>query len=216
MNCAELETLLCDYVDGTLGLEQKTEVERHLSQCAACSEMVRDAAAAVAFMERVAEVEPPPELITRILFERSAKLRKTPERRGSLRATLGRLFEPVLQPRFAMGMAMTILSFSMLGRFAGINVRQLNVSDLDPVKVWESVDDRVHRTWARAVKFYESLRLVYEVRSRLRELTEQEDEAEAPRVQPTGPGEAGETRQESGKQTEPGRAPQDVPRGIIR
>lgn len=216
MNCAELETLLCDYVDGTLGFEQKAEVERHLAQCATCTQTVRDAAAAVAFMERVAEVEPPPELITRILFERSSRLRRTPERHRGLRVTLGRLLEPVLQPRFAMGMAMTILSFSMLGRFAGINVRQLNVSDLDPVKVWESVDDRIHRTWARGVKFYESLRLVYEVRSRLRELTEEEEEVGAPRVQPSGPDEPSETRQESGDQTEPGQAPQDVPRGIIR
>jgi hypothetical protein len=32
-----------------------------------------------------------------------------------------------------MGMAMTVLSLSMLARFAGINVRQLSVADLDPV-----------------------------------------------------------------------------------
>jgi hypothetical protein len=89
---------------------------------------------------------------------------------------LGRLLEPVLQPRFAMGMAMTILSFSMLGRFVGINVRQLQASDLEPAKVWAAVDDRMNRGWTRAVKFYESLRLVYEVRSRLRELTEAETE----------------------------------------
>ena len=31
--------------------------------------MARDAAAAVSFMERAAEVEPPPELMTRLLFE---------------------------------------------------------------------------------------------------------------------------------------------------
>jgi hypothetical protein len=121
-------------------------------------------------------VEPPPELITRILFDISAEREKLGSRRSGLRSVLARLAEPVLQPRFAMGMAMTILSFSMLGRFAGINVRQLQASDLEPAKVWAAVDDRVHRGWARAVKFYESLRLVYEVRSRLRELTEAEME----------------------------------------
>ena len=44
-------------------------MERHLAECPACAELARDSAAAVAFMERAAEVEPPPELITRILFD---------------------------------------------------------------------------------------------------------------------------------------------------
>ena len=69
MNCAELEELICDYVDGTLTAARKAEVERHLEACPACAEMARDSAAAVAFMERAADVEPPPELITRILFD---------------------------------------------------------------------------------------------------------------------------------------------------
>ena len=61
MNCAELEELICDYVDGTLTALPKAEVERHLAVCPACAELVRDSAAAVAFMERAAEVEPPPD-----------------------------------------------------------------------------------------------------------------------------------------------------------
>ena len=69
MNCAELEILICDYVDGTLAGGQKAEVESHLEACPACAELARDSAAAVAFMERAADVEPPPELITRILFD---------------------------------------------------------------------------------------------------------------------------------------------------
>ena len=74
-----------------------------------------------------------------------------------------------------MGMAMTILSFSMLGRFSGIEVRDLKPSDLQPAKVWAAVDDRAHRAWGRAVKYYENLRLVYEVQSRLQEWSEQDE-----------------------------------------
>jgi anti-sigma factor RsiW len=33
MNCAELEQLICDYVDGTLTADRKAEVERHLETC---------------------------------------------------------------------------------------------------------------------------------------------------------------------------------------
>jgi hypothetical protein len=47
--------------------------------------------------------------------------------------------------------------------------------DLDPVKIWVSVDDQAHRAWNRAVKYYENLRLVFEIQSRLQEWTEQEE-----------------------------------------
>jgi hypothetical protein len=73
-----------------------------------------------------------------------------------------------------MGMAMTILSFSMLARFAHIEPRQLRPSDLDPVKVWQGIDDHSHRVYDRAMKYYDNLRLVIEIQSRLREWSDQE------------------------------------------
>src|ERR1700720_4427446 len=69
MNCAELEILICDYVDGTIASNRKADVESHLHQCPACAELARDSAAAVAFMERAANVEPPPAPVTRILYD---------------------------------------------------------------------------------------------------------------------------------------------------
>ena len=65
-----------------------------------------------------------------------------------------------------------------------------------PAAVWSEIDDRAHRTWARAVKYYESLRFVYEIQSRLKEWTEQdgEDPGAAPGSQTApetaGPGES--------------------------
>jgi anti-sigma factor RsiW len=174
MKCADLEILLCDYVDQTLDARAKAQVERHLAGCAACAELARDAAAAVGFLARVEAVQPPAELITRILFQIPNRRQSAEPRRG-LREWLGRLVEPILQPRLAMGMAMTILSFAMLGRFAGIQPRQLSAADLNPAKIWATLDDRAHRTWERAVKYYENLRFVYEIQTRLKELTEQED-----------------------------------------
>jgi hypothetical protein len=187
MTCAEFEILLCDYLDGTLDGVRRREVEEHRNGCAACAEFARDVAGAVSFMERVAEVEPPPELLTKLTFEiPSGGVRK------GLRAWLTGWLQPVLQPRVAMGMAMTILSFSMLGRLAGIEVRQLQPSDLYPSNVWAAVDNRVHLTWERAVKYYENLRLVYEVQTRLQDWTRQEDEDRKGRgtvdETPAGPG----------------------------
>ena len=56
--------------------------------------------------------------------------------RGPL-SRLSKLIAPVLQPRFAMGMAMTILSFSILSRF--VPMQQLKAADLRPSEVWASL-----------------------------------------------------------------------------
>src|SRR5712691_12105586 len=184
MTCAELEILLAGYVDGTLRNEEKSAFVSHLASCATCTELARDAAGAVAFMERAASVEVPPALVTRILFDITSGPSRAMVKPNWVRRMFGKWLEPVLQPRFAMGMAMTVLSFAMLGRFSGIQVRQLKPSDLDPVKVWMAAEDRVHRTWERGVKYYESLRLVFEVQTRLNEWTAEEGNAQPASVAP--------------------------------
>jgi anti-sigma factor RsiW len=179
MTCAELDILLCDYVDGTLRGEQKSAFESHLAECPACAELAHDVTGAVSFMDRAANIEPPAELLTRILHEIPSGKHLSVVKRSWWRRWFGGAIETVLQPRYAMGMAMTILSFSMLAKFTGIQPRQLHPSDLDPVKIWVAVDDRAHRTWDRGVKYYENLRWVIEIQSRLKEWTDQEQSPEA-------------------------------------
>jgi len=189
VNCADVEFLLADYVDGTLRSEEKSALDAHLATCAGCSELARDSAAAVAFMERAATVDAPPELVTRILFEVTAGPSHAIIKPSLTRRLFGRLFggvfESVLQPRFAMGMAMTVLSFAMIGRFT--HVRQLTPADLDPVKVWTAAEDRVVRWYNRGVKYYDSLKVVYEIQTRLKEWA---DEQPAPQQ----PAPAGDTK----------------------
>lgn len=176
MNCADFEILLADYTDGTLDAVRRQELEAHRDACPACAELARDVAGALAFMERVAEPEVPAELLTRIAFEIPTPSPGQGKRTGVL-SGIARWFQPVLQPKFAMGMAMTILSFSLLGRFAGIEVRQLRPADLHPVAVWTAFEQRAAGLWERGVKYYEGLKVVYDVQNRLRELREDEEGA---------------------------------------
>jgi hypothetical protein len=170
MTCAEAELLICDYA--TLRSNERFELERHLADCPACAELARDSAAAVAFMESAADVEPPPELITKILFDAPwAKDKQKSKPREWFRA----LLSPILHPKFAMGMAMTILSLSMLARFVA-PVRQLRPADLKPTEVWAGIEDRAVRTWARTVKFYENLKIVYQIQTTLKEWQQQTEE----------------------------------------
>jgi hypothetical protein len=180
MTCAELEILLCDYVDGTLRATERTALEEHLAGCPACKQLAEDVAGVTAFFERVPQATPPAELLTRILHHAPNGPGAVAERHPSeppaswSKRLFGGLFQSWLQPRYVMGMAMTILSFSMLARFAHIQPRQLRAADLDPVKVWQGIDDHSHRVYDRTMKYYDNLRLVIEIQSRLKEWTDQD------------------------------------------
>ena len=182
MNCADVEILLADYVDGTLRGDAVSELEAHLTGCPDCAELARDSAQAVEFIERAAVVDAPPELVTRILFELTDGSSRAVVRPSLIRRLFGRLFggvfESVLQPRFAMGMALTVLSFAMIGRFT--HVRQLTPADLDPVKVWTAAEDRVVRWYNRGVKYYDSLKVVYEIQTRLKEWADEQPNSSQP------------------------------------
>jgi hypothetical protein len=174
MNCADAEILICDYA--TLTSAERFELERHLGECRACAELARDSAAALEFIERVADVEPPPSLVNRILFEQGWKQHAGPV--AGVRSWFRKLLHPVLQPRFAMSMAITILSLAWLAKYVA-PARPLTAADFNPVRVWQSLDDRAYRTWQRTVKFYESIQFVYQVRARLQEWNQQQDEEQA-------------------------------------
>jgi len=156
MTCGEFEILLADFLDGSLHAAQKTAFDYHRSSCAACAELAHDASGAMVFIERVAEVAPPPVLVNRILLEGSRGGVKTSWAQrwagAPLHVWLGRVWPGrVLQPRFAMSMAMAMLSLALLGRFGA------------------AAENGVHRAWDRTLKNYDNLALVYDVQTQLQE-----------------------------------------------
>jgi anti-sigma factor RsiW len=153
MRCAELEILLADYLDGAVSGAKKAAVEEHLAGCSSCAELARDAAGAVAFMDRAATVEVPRGMVARILADDRIKLRRSwAERLLGFVSQFGRRF--VWQPRLAMGVAMMVLSIAMLGR------------------MWGPAENQVHRAWDRTVKQYENLPLISEIQSQLEDWTQ--------------------------------------------
>jgi anti-sigma factor RsiW len=180
IDCSNFEILAVDFLDGALDPAARAAFDAHRDACPACAAALIEHRELLDLVERCADVEPPPQLITRIVHETPDRAgRRFSKQPGSLLDLALGWFRPILQPRFAMGMAMTILSFSMLGKFAA-PVKQLKPADLDPVKVWAQVEDRAHRTWERGVKYYESLRLVWEIRAQLRELNNAEPAESGP------------------------------------
>jgi anti-sigma factor RsiW len=156
LRCAEVDVLLADYVDQTLLDREAGEVKAHLSECAMCRELAADAAAAVAFMDRAAVVEPPPELVNKILFEIGVH--------APVKA-------PLWQRLFGKGRLQQALQPRLLLRTSSVN----ELADLHPANVYAAAEDKVTRWWDRGVKHYQSMKLVFEIQAKYQEwLAEQE------------------------------------------
>ena len=177
LNCEQFEILLADYIDGTLDAAVREDFVHHLETCAACAAYAADAQSAVSFMEIAAEVEPPAALTNKIL-EATHEGWDFKLRASGIRGWINRTFAPVLKPRFVMGAMMTMMSLTMLSRCAGDPNKPLTAADLDPIRLWTSLDDRTHRLWDRTVKGYESMRLVYEIKGQLNDWKQQQAEAD--------------------------------------
>jgi hypothetical protein len=168
-SCADVEVLVADFVDQSLPDQELASFQAHLQGCESCRALAADAAAAVAFIDRAAAVEPPPELVNKILFEitsgDSSRWVRPSLGRRIVSRWVGQWLGNLLEPRFAMGMAMTMLSFGMLLRVWGVR----EWADLNPVHLYHAVEDRVTRVWDRGVKQYQSWKLVFEIQARLQE-----------------------------------------------
>jgi hypothetical protein len=204
-SCEQFEILLADHIDGELNAlsraEDRAAFEQHLGSCAACAALADDARSAVAFMERTADVEPPPALMTKILHATNSGWEFKLRAKG-VRGAINRFFAPVLQPRYVMGAMMTLMSITMLSRCAGGpggTKTKLTAADLDPVKLWTSLDDRTHRIWDRTMKSYESMRLVYEIRNQINDWKQQQTEAEEAAVDAQANGKRLDTPKSAGQ-----------------
>jgi hypothetical protein len=128
-----------------------------------------------------------PGLARHISRDRSSEIE--PGQRGTTMAkTLSKInrkwLEPILQPRFAMGIAMTILSFSMFLRLSAIRVQCVHPVDFHPAAMWDVAKDRAMRVRDEAVKCYENLRLIYRLERRIKHAPEQESTEHQPKILP--------------------------------
>lgn len=185
LTCLEAELALAEYVEaaGPAGPPEKRwpQLEEHLASCAACRAQVEDMRVALAWTRRAEEMAVPSGLVNRILERTSGQAEAAvPEWRRRLRAW----FQPLLEPRFAMGAAMALISFSLLLNATGADMGKIQLADLNPASLYFHLDRQAHLTTSRAVKFYRDLRIVYEIQSQLRVLRE---EAEPPAEEKKAP-----------------------------
>jgi hypothetical protein len=189
ITCTQAETLLTDYLDNTLAEPQALMMDAHMASCEACGALVDDMRLAMRYAAATKEVEPPAELISRIIEQTTGQAPAgVPEWRYRLAGwwdwTRLTILCPMLEPRFAMGMAMTVISFSMVGHFLGLDVRQVKLSDLEPVNIVHNVKNGVYVAGGKVSKYYYNLRVVYEIQTQLQEMRDSRAEAPEPTPAP--------------------------------
>jgi len=182
MQCHEFELLLTDAIDGVLTGAGLGRFQAHARTCKACGPLLAEAEAGRNWLKGLTEVEPPASLVTNVLASTTGvdtqRLRVTarsPQLQVSwwerVQATLADwLFVPVWgivrQPRFAMSFGMAFFALSVGLAVAGVKPADLRQVSLRP----SAIRLAYYHTQARVVHYYENVRIVYEVESRVREI----------------------------------------------
>lgn len=195
MNCAEFETLLAEALDGALAGTARERFDAHRAACAECGPLYADATAGLAWMKSLDEVEPPRNLVRNILIatsEQKAEAEVTAAGEsgqgwtpGWLKQALFPVYATVRQPRFAMSAAMAFFSVSLMMQVTGVQLADVRFLDLRPSALQSSAVRSYNETSSKVVKYFENIRLVYEIQTRMQEL---KDAAQPdPQAQPSSP-----------------------------
>ncbi|MCB9384082.1 MAG: zf-HC2 domain-containing protein [Bryobacterales bacterium] len=167
MKCFEFSDRLCDFLDRTLAVEDERAMEAHAAGCTRCAEELEDCRLALGVIAEAPAIEPPPQLIAEIIHETIGVPSGAVETAGGGRwGFLGALFHPFGQPRFVMGMAMTMLSFSMFTLYGQRAIDEWQAPQGSPtVALVERFSAKVAGLWDRAGEMTDSAITFYEMQT---------------------------------------------------
>ena len=178
MQCNEFDLLLSDALDGVLTGTGLDRFQAHARVCQACGPLLAEAEAGRNWLKGLTEVEPPASLVNNILASTTGvdtqRLRVTarsPQPRVSWwehvqASLLEAIWATVRQPRFAMSFGMAFFALSVALTVAGVKPADLRQISLRP----SAIRRTYYTTQAKVVHYYENVRIVYEVESRVREI----------------------------------------------
>ena len=181
MECTEFEALLSEAMDrdGQLSPARRESFDAHRRVCAVCGPLFAEVQAGQQWLRSLEAVEPPAHLVHNILAATSGVLSTRPlaAREGRttpfgerLREAWDSFFAPVSafvrQPRFVMSFGMIFFSFSLALNVAGVKPGDVAKVDLRPSALRHAYRD----AQIRVVKYYDNIRFVYEIESKVREL----------------------------------------------
>lgn len=191
--CIACEDLFTDALDQTLSPADQAWFDRHIASCVECSERLADAQRGAAWLELLKTPRPEPSaaLIERIIAQTSDRMSDLQRDNLLSPAIVGQpamlpaampiaprsnllgfrprtsgWMNPNSQPRLYMTAAMAFFSIALTLNLTGVRLDQLKASSLNP----SSVRKTYYEASADAVRYYDNLRVVRVMESRVDDL----------------------------------------------
>jgi hypothetical protein len=203
LRCDEWENLIADALDGTLSAADAAAFARHHGECALCAQMLKETQQGKAWIEYLAvEPELPVDLLEKILDRTSGRpvpgeetgvvagaplpVRPVPARPAWHRVLplVRQVARQAFEPRLMMTAAMAFFSIALTLNLTGIKLTEVRPADLRPSRVRATLTRQYYSTNEQVMKYYENLRLVYEMEARVRELRRSTEAEPSPRPSP--------------------------------
>jgi hypothetical protein len=216
--CGLWETLLADALDGLLRPEDEATFSSHMAVCPACTALFEEARQGREWLEFLSpEPEVPEGLLDKILaqtgpgHEADYKLATAGNvvpiaipawQRPGMMGKIRRFAEP----RLLMTAAMAFFSIAVTLNVTGVRLADFRVSNLRPSAVRSFMERRLTMASTPIIRYYDHLRLVYEVEARMKEMRRNSQLQQQQRQnQPAGPGESKQnpSRKDGGSRVDP-------------
>jgi hypothetical protein len=188
--CGQWEILLPDALDGHLTPEEEALFQEHMAACPACTALYRESRKGREWLEFLSpEPEVPAGLVDRILAHTgpgrtpALPLAGAPIPMPAGGVPLDLLLTPKWQkpgfmgfvrrfaePRLMMTGATAFFSIALTMNMLGVRVTSVRLSDLRPTAMRAFMERQLTMASVPIVRYYDHLRFVYEVESRVREL----------------------------------------------
>jgi Putative zinc-finger len=187
--CGQWEILLPDALDGHLTPEEEAQFQEHMAACPACTALYAESRKGREWLEFLApEPEIPAGLVDRILAKTGPGHAQAlplagmpmPMPAGGVPIELltAKWQKPgfmgfvsrFAEPRLMMTGATAFFSIALTMNMLGVRLTSLRLSDLRPTAMRSFMERQLTMASVPIIRYYDHLRFVYEVESRVREL----------------------------------------------
>jgi hypothetical protein len=204
--CEEWEALLVDALDGTLAPTESAAFEAHRESCLACAELLEEAKRGSEWLHFLeTEPEVPIDLVGRILAKTSGPTATLPMEMPAIGGFPGmggaavampaqigwtgtwlpRMERHASQSRWMMTTAMAFFSIAFTLNITGLKLSSVHLAELKPTTLASALTRQFYAADAHVMRYYDSVRFVYELESRVKEIRRDTQSNPAPSSAPT-------------------------------
>ena len=217
--CEEWEALLVDALDGTLAPNESSAFESHRESCLACAQLLEEAKRGSEWLHFLeTEPEVPADLVGRILAKTTGPTATVPMEMPAIGSFPGmggaaiampsqitwsgnwlpRMQQHATQSRLMMTAAMAFFSIAFILNQTGVKLNSFHLADLKPTTLASSLTRQFYVADAHVMRYYDNLRFVYELESRVKEMRRETESTPAPAPGKDSPGKKPVTKKTDG------------------